>query len=318
MTRGPSSLLPSLPQLVLLSIIIALALASSPSSSCSTSSSSTAGECHLLDASAFQRRVASVDTDESILPTLRGTASNLLSKEDINTLVETLPMSDFVAASGYDKDNNRDGRAYNAPNAYAGLGLKDLCKSDEVRYAKLLEIREKVRATTEESLGLRPGTLLIMNNFATSLIAQGRFVEAEQYTRRALNGTERLYGPDARETLAAANNRGILLQEQGRFPEAEALFRRVLSTRERINGAQHAETVAARANLEALQRLEAARGQPAATATGQGNQTATTAAGTAEGRTCMIVTDVAIIDGEETRVPRQLCRTPPSPRWLRV
>ena len=71
-------------------------------------------------------------------------------------------MSDFVAASGYDdKGNNRDGRAYNAPNAYAGLGLRELCTSNEDRYTKLLEIRERVRATTEQSLGLRPGTLLI-------------------------------------------------------------------------------------------------------------------------------------------------------------
>ena len=68
-----------------------------------------------------------------------------------------------MAASGYDDkgNNNRDGRAYNAPNAYAGLSLRELCTSNEDRYTKLLEIRERVRATTEQSLGLLPGTLLI-------------------------------------------------------------------------------------------------------------------------------------------------------------
>ena len=38
----------------------------------------------------------------------------------------------------------------------------------------------------------------------------------------------------------------------------------------------------------------------------------------ADGRRCMTVTDVVIIDGEETTVPKQLCRTPPSTRYARV
>lgn len=38
----------------------------------------------------------------------------------------------------------------------------------------------------------------------------------------------------------------------------------------------------------------------------------------AEGRRCMTVTDVVIIDGEETRMPKRMCRTPPSARYARV
>ena len=33
---------------------------------------------------------------------------------------------------------------------------------------------------------------------------------------------------------------------------------------------------------------------------------------------CMTVTDVVIIDGEETRAPKQMCRRPPSNRYVRV
>lgn len=36
------------------------------------------------------------------------------------------------------------------------------------------------------------------------------------------------------------------------------------------------------------------------------------------GRQCLTVTDVVIIDGEETRAPKRMCRTPPSNRYERV
>lgn len=36
------------------------------------------------------------------------------------------------------------------------------------------------------------------------------------------------------------------------------------------------------------------------------------------GRRCMNVTDVVIIDGEETTMPKRMCRQPPSTRYARV
>jgi hypothetical protein len=39
---------------------------------------------------------------------------------------------------------------------------------------------------------------------------------------------------------------------------------------------------------------------------------------TPQGARCMMVTDVVIVDGEETRVPKRMCRTPPSTRWARA
>jgi hypothetical protein len=38
---------------------------------------------------------------------------------------------------------------------------------------------------------------------------------------------------------------------------------------------------------------------------------------TAEGD-CMTVTDIVIVDGEETRAPKRMCRRPPSTRYVRV
>jgi hypothetical protein len=36
------------------------------------------------------------------------------------------------------------------------------------------------------------------------------------------------------------------------------------------------------------------------------------------GGECMTVTDIIIVDGQETRAPKQLCRRPPSQRFVRV
>ena len=38
----------------------------------------------------------------------------------------------------------------------------------------------------------------------------------------------------------------------------------------------------------------------------------------ASGRRCMTVTDVVIVDGEETTMPKRMCRTPPSTRYARA
>lgn len=49
-----------------------------------------------------------------------------------NQLAESLPMSEFLEGAGYDNaddergNSNKDGRAYNAPVAYAGLILRQL------------------------------------------------------------------------------------------------------------------------------------------------------------------------------------------------
>ena len=36
------------------------------------------------------------------------------------------------------------------------------------------------------------------------------------------------------------------------------------------------------------------------------------------GRTCLTITDIVIIDGEETRAPKRMCRTPPSNAFVRA
>lgn len=49
-----------------------------------------------------------------------------------------------------------------------------------------------------------------------------------------------------------------------------------------------------------------------------GSSTVTAAARTTDGADCMTVTDVVIVDGEETRAPKRMCRRPPANRYARV
>lgn len=49
-----------------------------------------------------------------------------------------------------------------------------------------------------------------------------------------------------------------------------------------------------------------------------GSSTVTAAAAPAEGNPCVTVTDVIIVDGEETRAPKRMCRRPPTNRYVRV
>jgi hypothetical protein len=49
-----------------------------------------------------------------------------------------------------------------------------------------------------------------------------------------------------------------------------------------------------------------------------GSSTVNAAEAGTDGSDCMTVTDVVIIDGEETRAPKRLCRRPPNNRYARV
>lgn len=49
-----------------------------------------------------------------------------------------------------------------------------------------------------------------------------------------------------------------------------------------------------------------------------GSSTVTAASNTAAEGECMTVTDVVIVDGQETRAPKRMCRRPPNNRFVRV
>jgi surface antigen len=50
----------------------------------------------------------------------------------------------------------------------------------------------------------------------------------------------------------------------------------------------------------------------------RGSSSVTNQRSEAGGRICLTVTDIVIVDGEETRAPKTMCRTPPSNAYVRV
>jgi surface antigen len=49
-----------------------------------------------------------------------------------------------------------------------------------------------------------------------------------------------------------------------------------------------------------------------------GSSTVTATAAPVDGNPCVTVTDIIIVDGEETRAPKRMCRRPPTNRYVRV
>jgi len=49
-----------------------------------------------------------------------------------------------------------------------------------------------------------------------------------------------------------------------------------------------------------------------------GSSTVTASAPADDGQPCVTVTDIIIVDGEETRAPKRMCRRPPNNRYVRV
>jgi len=88
-----------------------------------------------------------------------------------------------------------------------------------------------------------------VNNLGSLLQATGRLAEAEPLYRRALEGTERVLGPDHPNTLTFLENLGYLLEPTGRVAETEPLYRRALEGRERVLGPDHPDTLLSGTNL---------------------------------------------------------------------
>jgi tetratricopeptide (TPR) repeat protein len=77
----------------------------------------------------------------------------------------------------------------------------------------------------------------------------GLYSEAEPQLRKALQLRQRLFGPEAPETLVASNELALLLSERGDHADAERLFEETLQARLRVSGKEDPETLQVMDNL---------------------------------------------------------------------
>lgn len=91
----------------------------------------------------------------------------------------------------------------------------------------------------------------------------------------------------------------------------------MLDCGEQQKAAKATEEVTTQAETRGAGTSVAWRSESRAGVSGSSTVTAVDAPGQ-DGRRCMTVTDVVIVDGEETTMPKRMCRTPPSRRYARV
>src|SRR3954451_24548052 len=99
------------------------------------------------------------------------------------------------------------------------------------------------------SSGLTRATLTSMNNLALVYREQGRYGEAEQLCKEALEGRRAALGPTHPATLASLHNLALVYREQGRYGEAEQLDKETLEGRRAALGPTHPATLTSMNNL---------------------------------------------------------------------
>jgi tetratricopeptide (TPR) repeat protein len=87
---------------------------------------------------------------------------------------------------------------------------------------------------------LAAGLLYLLGDSAAQSIVIGE---------RLVAGSERVLGPDHRDTLTSRNNLGLAYWSAGRLDEAITLHEQNLATRERVLGPDHPDTLTSRNNL---------------------------------------------------------------------
>jgi tetratricopeptide (TPR) repeat protein len=95
-----------------------------------------------------------------------------------------------------------------------------------------------------------------VNNFVGVVEDQVRFVEAEEFFRKALEIGRRTIGEEHTDYAIRLNNLAMVVQAQGRFAEAEGLYRQALEIDRATIGAGHPDYATRLNNLAGAVRLQ--------------------------------------------------------------
>ena len=97
-----------------------------------------------------------------------------------------------------------------------------------------------------------PATAIALHNNAEILIAQNRFVEAEQLQMRALAVFEKKMGAQHVNTATGLHNMGAIMLKQEKYGEAEKYLRRALAAKEQALTPGHLSIAHTLDNLAAV------------------------------------------------------------------
>jgi len=108
-----------------------------------------------------------------------------------------------------------------------------------------IHIRRCIRLREEHD----QSDLNILAVLALVLRYRGKYDQAEEMNRRALEGREKVLGQDHPDTLNSVHDLASVLQYQGRYDQAEEMNRRALEGREKVPGQDHPDTLASASDL---------------------------------------------------------------------
>jgi hypothetical protein len=97
-------------------------------------------------------------------------------------------------------------------------------------------------------------TLTSVGNLAFTLRCQGKYEQAEQIGRRALEGRQKRPGPKHPDTLKSVSILAAVLGAQGKYEKGEQMHRRALEGRRRVLGQEHPDTLRSINNLTSMMR----------------------------------------------------------------
>lgn len=122
---------------------------------------------------------------------------------------------------------------------YFGKGVEayekgDLATAEKFLRAALAEAESAVKTGEEKANGMLCDTL---GTLSVILGEQGKYVEAEDFARRALKLAGLVYEESDEPYSKALNNLGLALTNQKKYSEAEAIHRQVMKTREKYEPA---------------------------------------------------------------------------------
>jgi tetratricopeptide (TPR) repeat protein len=88
-----------------------------------------------------------------------------------------------------------------------------------------------------------PNMIGIANRCGWYLFLQGKYKEAEEMYRQALQGSKKVLGAEHPDMLKSINYLGNVLDSQGKYEEAEAMHRQAREGYEKVLGAEHPDTL---------------------------------------------------------------------------
>ncbi|KAL2828390.1 nucleoside phosphorylase domain-containing protein [Aspergillus cavernicola] len=117
-----------------------------------------------------------------------------------------------------------------------------------------LDFLESIKSLTEQlveggNFDEAAEMLLYFNQVGWTLQCHGLFQASEMAHRCALEGRQKVYGPQQPETLVSVKDLGAALYRQGKYGDAEIYHRRALQGRTRVLGPEHRDTLVSMTDL---------------------------------------------------------------------